>query len=58
MTEPVMIHNFVAARAVNILIKNIQTGIGIGIVIGVEKGTETVIGIERGTGLGIDIRRE
>ena len=54
MTEPVMIHEVDSARVVNILIKNIQTGIGIRI--GVEKGT--VIGIERGTGFGIGIRRE
>jgi hypothetical protein len=54
MTEPVMIHEVIAARVVNILIKNIQTGIGIRI--GVEKGT--VIGIERGTGFGIEIMIE
>jgi len=54
MTEPVMIHEVDSARVVNILIKNIQ----IGIVIGVGKGTETMIGIERGTGFGIGIRRE
>ena len=54
MTEPVKIHDVIAARVVNILIKNIQTGIGIRI--GVEKGT--VIGIERGTGFGIEIMIE
>jgi hypothetical protein len=54
MTEPVMIHEVDSARVVNILIKNIQTGIGIRI--GVEKGT--VIGIERGTGFGIEIMIE
>jgi hypothetical protein len=54
MTEPVMIHEVIAARVVNILIKNIQTGIGIKI--GVEKGT--VIGTERGTGFGIEIMIE
>jgi hypothetical protein len=54
MTEPVMIHEVDSARVVNILIKNIQ----IGIMIGVGKGTKTMIGIERGTGFGIGIRRE
>ncbi|CAK7338792.1 unnamed protein product [Dovyalis caffra] len=53
MTEPVMIHESVAARVVNILIKKFQTGIGIAI--GVEKGIETVIWIERGTGIGREI---